>query len=603
MLRWMSVVAMLLAICLPITVAGEKIVDLTVEEESGVDRVNEPVTMGVPLPEGKVTDAARLALIDAAGKAIPCQFTEVARWLDGKSVRWVHATWNQSVKAKGKDTVTVVLNDAASASARTQLTAEEKDNVVTVANGTVKFVVRGARFTGFDQAWYDSTGAGNFTEANRIIGTGGGSVSMAAPKDAVSVADEKFVVPADQIKAFSSANDAEGKVVVEEQGPRRVVVKATGRHRNGDAKMLDYIVRFYAYADSPIVRVQHVFVGAHGNAPRDLEFMSGLYLDVPTTLAGAVATFGTEGNPARAEAPAAILQSESDQFAITAAGKTLAEGKGKSTKPNSTGWLDLSKGDKGLAVGVKWFWQMQPKSLSADDKGLIRVGLYPSEAAQPLEVYMGQSRTHYLTFVFHDGKARAADLNNLFSGQHKPLRAWASPKYYCRDTHCFGYSVEADPTLFGDRADRAKKHDDIMLQSVKQTIGKVDFRSRYGGGADSYGIYAWGDLFHVYWGTWKNSPFQAQPWHIAWEGNYYDHPHAMLMQFLRTGDKTFLERYWPNAVQIGDVHTANYHPRPNTWAPAATARRVTSWPPMTGRLTPATSTTISRRSRSSPTGI
>lgn len=78
--------------------ADEKIVTLTVEEESGIDRVNEPMTMGVPLPEGKVADAALLALVDAAGKEIPCQVTEVTKWLDRKSVKWVHMTWNQSVK-------------------------------------------------------------------------------------------------------------------------------------------------------------------------------------------------------------------------------------------------------------------------------------------------------------------------------------------------------------------------------------------------------------------------------------------------------------------------------------------------------------------------
>jgi hypothetical protein len=71
------------------------------------------------------------------------------------------------------------------------------------------------------------------------------------------------------------------------------------------------------------------------------------------------------------------------------------------------GWIDLTKGDLGLAVGVKWFWQMFPKSLAAEPNGLLRVGLYP-EGSKPLEVYRGDSRTHYLTLFFHDGKESQA---------------------------------------------------------------------------------------------------------------------------------------------------------------------------------------------------
>lgn len=259
-----------------------------------------------------------------------------------------------------------------------------------------------------------------------------------------------------------------------------------------------------------------------------------------------------------------MLLDNSDHFVITAGDTVVAEGKGKSTKPNSTGWIDLTRGGKGVAVGVKWFWQMFPKSLAVDAKGLIRVGLFPRQTAEPLEVYMGQSRTHDLTLVFHDDKTTAADLNNVFSGQSRPLRAWAAPRYYCRDTHAFGYSVEADAAQFTEEdAPKAARHDTVLLESIKQLLPKVDSRTRNGATMESYGIYAWGDLYHWTWGAnWGQSPNHHARWRYSWEGNYYDHPHAMFMQFIRTGEKLYLERYWPNAVQIGDVHTVNYHPRP-----------------------------------------
>jgi len=541
--------------------AEKQIVTLTVEEEAGVVRANEPVTMGVPLPEGLVDDVRRLALRDAAGKDVPCQALEVARWLDGKSVKWAHLTWNQSVAAKGKSSVTVVLRDRQIAPPQTTLSAVKRGNVVTVKTGFVKFVVRGSKFNGFDAAWFDPTGGNNFGEANRVIGgRGGGSTVVSPAKAQVSVENEQFKVTG-RGRAYRSVEDVEGKVEIEEQGPGRVVVKATGRHLSDGDKALDYIVRFYAYADSPIVRVSHTFVCAQGEKAGDHLFMKGLNLAVPTTLAGGEVNIGSEKAPVTVIGSARILQNTSDHYAITANGKTLAEGKGKSTKPITTGWLNLTKGGRGLAVGVKWFWQMFPKALSVTDNGAVHVELYPGDAGiQPLEVYMGQSRTHYLTFVFHDGRTDAAALNAIFAGSQRPLRAWAPGKYYCRDTHCFGYAVENDPALFGEDWPKVERWNDVMLKSVRLLLGVLDDNTYNGVRRDSYGIYAWGDRFHWGWPKFGKSPYKVRQWRESWAGNYYDYPNAMLMAFLRTGDKTFLERYFPNAIQIGDVHTCNYHP-------------------------------------------
>ena len=365
-------------------------------------------------------------------------------------------------------------------------------------------------------------------------------------------------------KAYSSLEDPEGKVEIEESGPYRVVVKATGRHMAGGERALDYTVRFYAYAGSPLVRVSHVFVSRQGEEPADFHWMAGLDFDVPTRLAGAKVTFGTEKDAVSSPAPAEIHQDTSDHFAITAGGKELAAGQGKTTKPVTTGWMDLSTGELGLAAGVKWFWQMHPKKLSADAAGLVRVSLYPA-GSRPLEVYRGQSRTHYMTFVFHNGKIAAKRLNAIFAGEQRPLRAWAAPKYYCRDTHCFGYSIENEEQLYGEDWAKVKRHGDVMLESVHMLAGKIDGNT-YGPKdhpvtRDSYGIYAWGDRFHWAWKDFGDSPVKSHQWRQSWAGNYYDYPYGVFMQFMRTGEKDFLERFWPNAVQIGDVHTTNWHPK------------------------------------------
>jgi PcRGLX-like protein central beta sandwich domain/PcRGLX-like N-terminal RIFT barrel domain len=551
------------------SLCGEKptpIVTLTVEDEGGLGAVNHPVTMGVPFPEGKVAKVEQLVLLDAGGKRLPCGAREVTRWMNGKSVKWVHFTWLQSVGAKGRTQVTVAALPTGSAAPKavTPLTAVKQGNKVTVQTGFVKFVVKGAKFNGFDSAWFDPSGKNNFAAGSQIIGgAGGGSNLLIAPKDAVTLKNEHPKITG-KTKAFSSTGDAEGKVEIEESGPFRVVIKATGRHMAGDERALDYTVRFYAYANSPLVRVSHVFVSRQGERAASFHWMAGLNFDLPTRLAGGKLLFGSEAAPVATGAPAAVYQDTSDHFAITSGQNQLAEGKGKSTKPKTTGWVDLRKGSLGLAAGVKWFWQMRPKRLSVDAQGMIKVGLYAT-GARPLEVYRGQSRTHYMTFVFHNGQLAPAKLNAIYAGEQKPLRAWAPPKYYCRDARPFGPIAENDKALFGEHWAKVQKHNDIMFRSLQALLRKVDGNT-YGPKdhpvtRDSYGIYAWGDRYHWAWKNFGESPVKSHQWRQSWAGNYYDYPYAMITQFMRTGEKLYLERFWSSAVQIGDVHTTNWHPR------------------------------------------
>src|SRR5262245_13088262 len=57
-------------------------VPLTLEETAGVDRVAEPVTFGVPVPKGVITDTARVRLYNPAGEVVPASFRVVSRWWD-----------------------------------------------------------------------------------------------------------------------------------------------------------------------------------------------------------------------------------------------------------------------------------------------------------------------------------------------------------------------------------------------------------------------------------------------------------------------------------------------------------------------------------------
>lgn len=547
----------------PVLGGERQIVRLAIEEEAGAARANEPVTMGVPFPEGAVKDASTLAMKGPDGKPVPCQFEEVSRWRTEKGgVRWVHATWLASVPAKGKAEFAVVDVGAPVAPPAMALKATEENGVVTVVTGFVKFRVRGAKFNGFDGAWFDPAGKGDFSDATRVVppgATGGSRVS----------ADGKTCL---------SLGDPEGKVEIERAGPLRVVVKATGTHKDeAGGRVFDYIVRFHAYANSPIVRVQHTFVNRQGSKPADKFLMTDLAFEVPTVLAKPKIAIGTEAAPwagAAADAAAVGLQKSSEEFEVgllkaDAADAVFVEGgetrkAGKGSKPLSLGWIDLGSGGKNLACGVRWFWQMWPKAVVARPDGTLRVGLYPAEHGSDFEVYMGQARTHDLTFLFHKG-LDAGTLNTFFSGTQRPLRAFASPKYYCRIAKAFGPSAESNAAIFGEDWPKVQKYDKKLAGGLANIIRKLDGHKYGAAFVDGYGFYPWGDSYHWYWGEQQKSPNNRPEWSLAWEGNYYDFPNATLIQFARTGDKKYLERFEPCARHVGDVFMCHYHPKKHLW--------------------------------------
>jgi hypothetical protein len=63
-------------------------VPLVITEYDGIRRVNEPVTVGIPLPKGQLYDPADLALYNASNERVPLQSEVLACWSDG-SVQWL----------------------------------------------------------------------------------------------------------------------------------------------------------------------------------------------------------------------------------------------------------------------------------------------------------------------------------------------------------------------------------------------------------------------------------------------------------------------------------------------------------------------------------
>jgi len=531
-------------------------VPLTMHDRTGHPRVNEPVRIGVPLPKGAAEKVETFTLLDEKGVPIPCQFTPACRWLGDESVKWVHLDFVTDCDSAAARTLTLSTDGGKNPAPKDPLVVEDDDGAVTVKTAGMAVRIRGAKFNVLDRVTVDGTDLVNSADSGIVLVTDAGT--------------------------FSPVNDADGTVTVEQKGPIRALVRCEGAFKDtAGNKAFDYVVRFAFHAGLRRVDVQFTYINRVGTKPADRQEMRDLSIFIPTAAPPeAAASVGTAKGHASATPGAGkaltIFETTADRYTVFTgtdssktqlnrwAGTFLERGPGKQAKPLTTGWGGYAWKDGGVAAGWRWFWQTHPSIIELRGDGTMRLGLFPREGHTSLPVYMGQARTHDLTFAF--GPEEPQRLNALFAGVQRPLRAFPSEGYLCRDSAAFGRIGESDPTLYGTMWDRLDSYDRVLRRTLDNHLKRLD-GALYGNRRvregeekaywiDGYGYRPWGDV--ILW-MYMNEEY---PWTNSWSGNYYDFSFACLLQWMRTGDTAFLDQVEPNTIHEADVFTVNHHPRP-----------------------------------------
>jgi len=511
---------------------GQELVSLTMAERAGVERQAEWVTIGVPLPKSRVKSVEDLSLLQD-GRPIDAEIIPVTRWWDDGTLRWVHLIFPAGCPANAKASVTLAVGET-TAQHEASLRCTETDDGFLVDTGPLTFQVRKNGFNLIDMAQVN----GETIIRSHSCGLG------------VCVGGKEYL----------ASSDPNARVVLEEKGPLHAVVHATGSFRNAAGeRQFDFDCRLYAYAACPYVDTVVTLINRQGQEP-DKIALDGFFVELPTTVRQGTCTFGTEDGGVNkgslaVKPEACIFQSSSSEHVFS--GAVAGGGGGKQTKPTAIGWGDLSDQTKGLAAGVKWFWQLHPKSIEFNAEGRLLVGLYPARCSKPLDIYTGVARTHEVRLLFHAGQPDVKKLHGVFAGLQRPLRPFAPPKWYCRDTQCLGDYCEAGgPELYGSFAEKVAKFDAAFELANRRNEAFHDARTLKGVETDSYGFLGFGDSVHYVW-----TPNLNVPENIAWDGNYYGYPHMMCVQFLRTGNLEYFDNFEAHALHVADVHVVHYTPR------------------------------------------
>ncbi len=212
-------------------------------------------TLGVPWPRGSIPAGSPFALRDSAGVAIPVQSWPLATWPDG-SIKWsAHALPADA----GRTENLALVPGAAPARPADPVTLRETAESVEIANGLVTCVIprRGSILIS------------SLRHGDREIARAGRLVSLR--KD-----QPDLVSPAEMFQGETE------RVVVEQSGPVRAVVRVEGRQKTAtrDRAWLPFVVRLYLHADGEAVRMMHSFV-FDGDENKDFIHGLGVRFDVP----------------------------------------------------------------------------------------------------------------------------------------------------------------------------------------------------------------------------------------------------------------------------------------------------------------------------------
>ena len=231
MLRLAAVIGVLLCATVPPAPALE--VPLTVSEPVGVARKAEPVSSGVCFKAGEVKDAAKLALLDAAGKPVPCQFTPLVTLEDG-SLQWVLADFQADVPASGK--AKYVVRAGKPAAPAQPVKTSEKDGVYSLATGGLELIVDASSDT---------------FELLKSVKVEGKPVVSGLGAEAMTCRDAL-----EKNKLYHAGKPT--KVAWDYHGPVRATLMLEGPYLDEQGKeWLGYRVRISVFAGRKLVRIEH----------------------------------------------------------------------------------------------------------------------------------------------------------------------------------------------------------------------------------------------------------------------------------------------------------------------------------------------------------
>ena len=520
---------------------------ILITEYDGIRRINEPVTLGIPLPKGQVFSSTDIALYSPDNACIPLQSEVLARWSDG-SVQWLLLDFLANVAPK----MTVVYElrdyvDASSVTLDTPMTVQESPTSIAVETGSAFFYLNPSVFSPF---------------ARVIIQ---GCSVLDEPGSSIVLLDEAGLAYQPYIRSHT----------LETVGPLRTTLRMQGVFLRAaqEEVLAHFVARLSFYAGSGLAELRFTIhnprAAVHPGGLWDLGDAGSisfrdLAIHLPLQTQNYVRYMWTsephQPLVAGADAHLEIYQDSSggqnwrssnhvnrygqvmqtfQGYRVTADGRVVAAGK------RATPILALGNHETCVTAAVDKFWQNFPKALEVE-QNTLSIRLFPQQYRDVYELQGGEQKTHTVWLQF----GRQPEVMPDTRWWHCRLQPRTTPEWYAR-SKAISYLAPRN----------VDKHTDYQALIDTAVAGDNTFFDRREI-IDEYGWRHFGDLYadHEAVGHQGDTPL------ISHYNNQYDAIYGAIVQYV-SGDEarwfTLMADLARHVIDIDIYHTSADRPAYN----------------------------------------
>jgi len=526
---------------------NQKKIELIIEENSGIVRVKEPITVGVPLPKGLLSDKNRLSLVDDKDNPIPLQAETLAKWPD-QSIKWILLDLMADCHEHSTKSFYLNIADQAVQNINNDIIEiEDSGSSLIIKTGKTVFSIDKIKFIPFKSVIIDG---------DELLDSHNTSVVL-KDKDG---------------KDFSPVVK---NAVVETSGPIRSTIKLEGDFKSVDGNLFcSFFSRITFYAGKSMVKINFtirnpraakhpgglwdlgdpgsvffkdlsICISMKSTSQRDIRWKTQLNSPINSTNSNYLIIYQDSSGGENWDSPNHVnrygkVTNSFRGYRVTT-DVLLEEGY------RATPMITVSSNRKSITATIQKFWQNFPKAIEAD-KNILKLKLFPQQYNDLFELQGGEQKTHTIYLQFDTDAVSPVNLEWV----HEPLVCRNTPKWYAL-TMAAGYM---SPECREKNIEYCKLVDNVI--SGKDSF--FNLRERI----DEYGWRNFGDVYashEVVFYKEELFPF------VSHYNNQYDVINGCFLQFAMTGDKRWFQLMSDLAQHVMDIdiyHTKGDRPAYNS---------------------------------------
>jgi hypothetical protein len=523
-------------------------IPILVEEHSAIQRVNEPVTVGIPFPKAAVFDPSLLALFDCEGQVVPLQVHALARWVD-RSIKWALLDFQANVEANGTAAYRLRSFDSVAILGQLRdMAVERSADSIVVDTGHVTFFVSTHSLKPF----------------SRVVVQG---------CDIVKEGESRVVL------TDTSGSEYDSRITdisVETAGPLRTTLGIQGKLCSSEQTPLaNFISRLSFYVGSGLVELtltlRNPRAARHPGGLWDLGDAGSIYFkdfSIYTALLSddlLTAEWTTQPSQPPLQTQCSHLEIYQDSSGgpnwnssnhINRLGKVMntfpgyrviADGRTVEVGRRAAPVVSIYDAERIIRAGIEKFWQNSPKALEVAGRGLT-IRLFPRQYSDVFELQGGEQKTHTILMYFDRKQCDSMPINWLHDRLFPriPLEWYSTSKALHYLTSHNHLHKRSQPMILADS---------LVDNAVNGVNNFFDRRELI----DEYGWRNFGDLYadHEAVGHKGTTPL------VAHYNNQYDVIYGALIHYLRSGNRRWfhlMDDLAKHVIDIDIYHTEEDRP-------------------------------------------